>query len=103
MIADLLRCHLLPECYMAPVAMRDLRRVLRCRNLVVRQATWMKNRIAGPLMETGTPYTKGTAAWQGVLQRVVREFAGGASLGGGTAPTQSGDSWSFSLRFSGAY
>jgi transposase len=57
-IADLLRCDLLPECYMAPSAMRDLRRVLRYRNLVVRQATRMKNRIAGLLMETGTPYNK---------------------------------------------
>src|SRR5262249_16640055 len=58
MIADLLRCNLLPECYMAPVAIRDLRRVLRYRNLVVRQATRMKNRIAGLLMETGTTYNK---------------------------------------------
>ena len=57
-IADLLRCNLLPECYMAPSAIRDLRRVLRYRNLVVRQATRMKNRIAGLLMETGTPYNK---------------------------------------------
>jgi len=58
MIADLLRCNLLPECYMAPVAMRDLRRMLRYRNLVVRQTTRMKNRIAGLLMETGTVYNK---------------------------------------------
>jgi transposase len=57
-IADLLRCDLLPECYMAPSAIRELRRVLRYRNLVVRQATRMKNRIAGLLMETGTPYNK---------------------------------------------
>jgi len=57
-VADLLRCNLLPECYMAPSAIRDLRRVLRYRNLVVRQATRMKNRIAGLLMETGTPYNK---------------------------------------------
>lgn len=57
-ITDLLRCNLLPECYMAPSAIRDLRRVLRYRNLVVRQATRMKNRIAGLLMETGTPYNK---------------------------------------------
>jgi len=57
-IADLLRCNLLPECYMAPCTIRDLRRVLRYRNLVVRQATRMKNRIAGLLMETGTPYNK---------------------------------------------
>src|SRR5215831_13378286 len=57
-IADLLRCDLLPECYMAPSAVRELRRVLRYRNLVVRQATRMKNRIAGLLMETGTVYNK---------------------------------------------
>jgi len=37
---------------------RAMRRVLRYRNLVVRQATRMKNRIAGLLMETGTPYNK---------------------------------------------
>ena len=58
MIADLLRCNLLPECYMAPVAIRDLRRMLRYRNLVVQQTTRMKNRIAGLLMETGTAYNK---------------------------------------------
>lgn len=57
-IADLLRCNLLPECYMAPSKMRDLRRVLRYRNLIVRQSTRMKNRIAGLLMETGTQYNK---------------------------------------------
>jgi transposase len=43
---------------MAPSATRELRRVLRYRNLVVRQATRMKNRIAGLLMETGTLYNK---------------------------------------------
>jgi transposase len=57
-IADLLRCDLLPECQVAPSWMRELRRVLRYRNLVVRQATRMKNRIAGLLMETGTAYNK---------------------------------------------
>jgi len=57
-IADLLRCNLLPECYMAPSKIRELRRVLRYRNLIVRQSTRMKNRIAGLLMETGTQYNK---------------------------------------------
>lgn len=57
-IADLMRCDLLPECYMAPSPIRELRRVLRYRNLVVRQATRMKNRIAGLLMETGSEYNK---------------------------------------------
>lgn len=57
-IADLLRCNLLPECYMAPEETRSLRRVLRYRSLMVRQATRMKNRISGLLMETGSLYNK---------------------------------------------
>jgi hypothetical protein len=32
---------------MAPTEVRDLRRVLRFRNLLVRQAVKMKNKIAG--------------------------------------------------------
>lgn len=56
MIVDLLRVNLLPECWMAPKDLRDLRRVLRFRNLIVREIVRMKNRIAGILMETGTEY-----------------------------------------------
>jgi transposase len=57
-IADLLRCDLLPECYMAPGYIRELRRVLRYRNLIVREAVRMKNKISGLLMETGTVTTR---------------------------------------------
>ena len=57
-IADLLRCGLLPECYMMPADLRELRRVLRYRNLLVREAVRMHNKSAGLLMETGTPYVK---------------------------------------------
>jgi len=57
-IADLLRCDLLPECYMAPTEIRELRRVLRYRNLIVRQAVQMKNKISGLLMELGAEYNK---------------------------------------------
>jgi transposase len=57
-IADLLRCDLLPECYMADEQMRQLRRVLRYRNLVVSQAVRMKNKISGLLMEVGAQYNK---------------------------------------------
>jgi len=57
-ICDLLRCDLLPRCYMAPSEIRELRRVLRYRNLVMRQAVRMKNKIAGLLMEVGEPYVK---------------------------------------------
>ncbi len=53
---DLLRCDLLPECYMAPVEMRERRRTLRYRNLLVRQSVQMKNKLAGLLMETGVTY-----------------------------------------------
>lgn len=57
-IADLLRCDLLPTCYMAGSESRQQRRVLRYRNLVLSEATRMKNKIAGLLMECGTPYVK---------------------------------------------
>lgn len=57
-IADLLRVNLLPECYMAPVELRELRRVLRYRNMIVRTAVKMKNKISGLLMEVGATYDK---------------------------------------------
>ena len=74
MIADLLRCNLLPECYMAPVMIRDLRRMLRYRNLVVRQTTRMKNRIAGLLMETGTAYNKGRLHGKAYFNELLDEM-----------------------------
>lgn len=57
-VADMVRCNLLPVCYMAPPEMRDLRRLLRYRNLVVAQAVQMKNKISGLLMEVGAEYNK---------------------------------------------
>ena len=57
-IADCLRCDFLPECHMASTAIRDRRRTLRYRNLVLRQAVQMKNRVSGLLMETGVEYNK---------------------------------------------
>jgi transposase len=57
-IADLLRCNLLPTCYVVSPDLRDLRRLLRYRQLVVHQSVRMKNKVAGLLMETGTPFVK---------------------------------------------
>jgi len=57
-IADCLRCDFLPECHMASTAIRDRRRTLRYRNLVVKQSVQMKIRISGLLMETGVTYNK---------------------------------------------
>jgi transposase len=55
-ICDLVRCDLLPGCYMAPAQIRQLRRVLRYRNLLVREAVRLKNKIGGLLMECGEEY-----------------------------------------------
>jgi transposase len=57
-ISDLLRCNYFPECYLASREIRDRRRVLRYRNLLVRQSVQMKNRIGSMLMETGISYNK---------------------------------------------
>jgi len=57
-IADLLRVNLLPECYMLSEELRELRRILRYRNMIVRTAVKMKNKISGLLMEVGAFYSK---------------------------------------------
>jgi transposase len=57
-ICDCLRCDFLPECYMASTAIRDRRRTLRYRNLLVRQMVQMKLKISGLLMESGVSYNK---------------------------------------------
>lgn len=57
-IADLLRVNLLPECCMLPEEIRDLRRILRYRNHLVRTAVKMQNKMSGLLMEVGAPYSK---------------------------------------------
>src|SRR4051794_114476 len=57
-IADCLRCDFLPECHMVSTEIRDRRRTLRYRHLLVRQMVQMKNRISGLLMETGVSHNK---------------------------------------------
>ena len=57
-ICDCLRCDFLPECYMASSEIRQRRRTLRYRNLLVRQMVQMKNKIAVLLMEAGVSYNK---------------------------------------------
>jgi transposase len=74
-IADLLRCDLLPECYMAPMEMRERRRTLRYRNLLVRQSVRMKNKIAGLLMETGVSYSKEKLHQKRYFSQLVKESA----------------------------
>jgi len=57
-IADCLHCDFLPECYMAATEIRERRRTLRYRHLLVRQMVQMKNRVSGLLMETGVSHNK---------------------------------------------
>jgi transposase len=57
-IADCLRCDFLPECYMAATEIRERRRTLSYRHLLVRQMVQMKNRVSGLLMETGVSHNK---------------------------------------------
>ena len=57
-ICDCLRCDFLPESYMAPTAIRERRRTLRYRNLLVRQMVQMKIKISSLLMEAGVSYNK---------------------------------------------
>lgn len=73
-ITDLLRVDLLPECYMAPEELRELRRILRYRNMVVRTASKLKNKVSGLLMEVGATYDKrrlhGKKYFNALLERV---------------------------------
>ncbi|MGB8473348.1 MAG: IS110 family transposase [Candidatus Acidiferrum sp.] len=57
-ICDCLCCDFLPECYMASTAIRERRRTLRYRNLLVRQMVQMKIKISALLMEAGVSYNK---------------------------------------------
>ncbi len=57
-IADCLRCDFLPECHMVSTEIRDRRRTLRYRHLLVRQMVQLKNRISGLLLETGVSHNK---------------------------------------------
>ena len=73
-LADLLRVNLLPECTMMSEEIRELRRILRYRNMIVRTSVKMKNKISGLLMEVGQPYDKkrlhGKKYFEKLLQRV---------------------------------
>src|SRR5205814_9477760 len=57
-ICDCLSDDFLPECYMASTAIRERRRTLRYRNLLVRQMVQMKIKISSLLMEAGVSYNK---------------------------------------------
>lgn len=57
-IADLMRCNLIAEVHVHSGMIRELRRLLRFRNFMVRMSVMLKNRISSVLMETGSEYSK---------------------------------------------
>jgi transposase len=57
-ICNCFRCDFLLECYMASTAIRERRRTLWYRNLLVRQMVQMKNKIGTLLMAAGVSYNK---------------------------------------------
>ena len=73
-IADLLRVNLLPECHMLSEEIRELRRILRYRNHIVRTAVKMQTKMSGLLMEVGVTYSKkrlhGKKYFRELLERV---------------------------------
>lgn len=71
-IADCLRSDFLPECHMASTEIRDRRRLLRYRRLVIRQAVQMKSRVSGLLMETGVSYNKLRLHRMGYFEQLLK-------------------------------
>jgi transposase len=55
-LADLLRANLVPEVWMIPPDLRELRDLLRYRTATVQMSTRMKNKISGLLMANGVEY-----------------------------------------------
>jgi transposase len=71
MLANLLRADLFPKCYMASPLVRELKRVLRFRNFMVRQAVAMKNKTTGLLMEAGVEYDSNRIHRQGYFYELL--------------------------------
>ena len=57
-IADLLRCHLFPSCFVISPELGALRQQLRFRRLVVEETVMFKNKTAGLLMGAGVEYER---------------------------------------------
>ena len=57
---------------MAPTAIRERRRTLRYRNLLVRQTVQLKNRISGLLMEAGVSYNKAKLHKVGYFRELLK-------------------------------
>jgi len=74
LLADLLRCQLLPQVYLLEPELRQLRQILRYRNLLVRQSTQLKNRMSGLLMQSGIQYNKQKLHGQRYFRQLMEQL-----------------------------
>jgi transposase len=72
MIADLLRCNLLPAVIVLPEPFARMRQILRCRRLLVECEVRMKNKIAGLLMEPGIEYDRARLHGKNDFRRLLK-------------------------------
>lgn len=74
-MADMVRCNLLPSCYVGPAEMRDLRRMLRYRTKVIQHAVQAKTQMSGMLMEVGAEYSKDKLHSKEYFTRLLSELS----------------------------
>jgi transposase len=79
-ICDCLRCDFLPECYMPATEIRERRRTLRYRNLLVLQMVQMRIKISTLLMEAGVSYNKQKLHKAGYFRELLASNRDGATL-----------------------
>jgi transposase len=72
-IANLLRCDLLPECFVIPPELGALRRQLRFRRTLVQETTRFKNHTASLLMEAGVEYERKRLHGRNYFRQVLKE------------------------------
>ena len=75
-ICDCLRCDFLPECHMVSAEVRERRRTLRYRKLLVRQNVQLRNKVSQMLMESGVVYNKQKLHQGRLLQGTVGDQPG---------------------------
>ena len=75
-IADLVRCNLLPSCYVAAPRIRELRRLLRYRSLVVSEAV----RMAESVIDLLRLSRRALEMFESTQKRLVRELLADSEL-----------------------
>jgi len=70
----MLRCNWFPQAYMPSAEVRELRKMLRYRNLLVREEVRLNNKTAGLLMEAGVEYDKGKLHGKRYFNKLIDEL-----------------------------